>query len=154
MVRLSPTLGEDRLVFFFRDSSGWHGPQDVIADGEPMTGGTGTPAMIQSNFGTKGNFEMVVPLGNRLAHYFRDNDAPGLPWHGPFVFFDGTPRPASGPSQVIPISPMAVALLQSNFVTPGNLELIARLSPTLGDSKLAFFFRDTAGWHGPFDIVA
>jgi len=111
--------------------------------------------LIQSNFGFQGNFELVVPLGNHLAHYFRDNDAPGLPWHGPFVFFDSTShsKPGGGVAPM-PVKPTAVSLLQSNFVTPGNLELIVRLSPTLGEDKLVFFFRDAAGWHGPFDIVA
>jgi len=154
IVRLS-RLGEDRLVFFFRDAAGWHGPFDVVADGQPITGVTGNPALIQSNFGRQGNFELVVPLGNRLAHYFRDNDAPGLPWHGPFVFFDSTPPQSSGVHDPVPFSPTAASLLQSNFVTPGNLELIVRLfSPTRGEDKLVFFFRDKAGWHGPLDIMA
>lgn len=110
--------------------------------------------VIQSNFGRQGNFEMVVPLGSRLAHFFRDNDAPGRPWHGPFVFFDSSAK-SSGDGQVeaIPTAPTAVSLLQSNFVTPGNLELVVRLSPTIGEDRLVFFYRDATGWHGPFDIA-
>src|SRR5262249_33214072 len=109
---------------------------------------------IQSNFGRQGNFELVVPLGKRLAHYFRDNDAPGLPWHGPFIVFDSTFHQHPGDPEPVPFSPTAVSLLQSNFVTPGNLELIVRLSPTLGEDYLVFFFRDRAGWHGPLNIIA
>jgi hypothetical protein len=159
VVRMSPTLGEDRLFSFFRDASGWHGPVAIVADGQPIIGVTGNPTFIQSSFGKKGNFEMVVPLGNRLAHYFRDNDAPGFPWHGPFVFFDSTlhsPRVgAGGPVPApVPQSPTAVCLLQSNFGTPGHLELVVELSPTLGASHMVFFFRDDGGWHGPFEIVA
>src|SRR5690348_7291076 len=42
---------------------------------------------IQSRYGTKGNFELVVPLpGSGVAHFWRDNDAPGMPWKGPEIF--------------------------------------------------------------------
>jgi len=154
IARLSPTIGEDRLVSFFRDGTGWHGPFDMLADGNPIIGLTGNPAFIQSSFGRKGNFELVVPLGGRLAHYFRDNDIAGFPWHGPFVFFDSTLSSASGGTAGIPVSPTAVSLLQSNFGEPGNLELIARLSPTIGEDRLVSFFRDGTGWHGPSDMLA
>jgi hypothetical protein len=43
---------------------------------------SGTPSLIQSNFGIKGNFELVVPMSNGgLAHYWRNNDDPELPWY-------------------------------------------------------------------------
>lgn len=41
----------------------------------------GVPAIIQSLFGNKGNFEVVTPLlGGGLAHLWRDNDDPRYPW--------------------------------------------------------------------------
>src|SRR5262249_2744683 len=73
-----------------------------------------------------------------LAQYFRDNDAPGLPWHGPFIF--GT---EAGHID-------AVSLIQSNFTAGpgiGNLEIIARA----GD-RLVFFWKEDApgsSWQGP-----
>jgi hypothetical protein len=34
-----------------------------------------------------GNFELVTPLlSGGIAHFFRDNDDPNLPWSGPVVF--------------------------------------------------------------------
>jgi hypothetical protein len=153
MVRLTPTLGEDSLVFFYRDAQGWHGPLPVVADGTAVTGVTGDPAFLQSAFGKQGNFEMIVPKGKQVVHYFRDNDAPGLPWHGPFLVHDFTTG-ANGVIAPIPVAPTKVALLESNFGQPGNLELIVRLTPTLGEDSLVFFYRDAQGWHGPFPLVA
>ena len=72
-----------------------------------------------------------------LAHFWRDNDAAGLPWHGPTPF---------GSSDVYD----AVALIQSNFSTagsgPGNLEVIAHTG-----NRLDHYWRDDANpfpWHG------
>ena len=76
----------------------------------------GNPVLIQSRFGTQGNFELVVPQANGgLAFYWRNNDDPALPWNGPFPF-------GQNAGQVD-----AVSLIQSNFDSPGNLEVIARV---------------------------
>ncbi len=151
---VTPTIGDNRLVHFFRDTGGWHGPNDIVADGSPITGVTGHPSFIQGSFGRQGNFEMVVPMGRKLLHFFRDNDGVGFPWHGPVTVHDFTLGPGGGPVGGIPVEPTAVSLLESNFNQPGNLELVAVLTPTVGDDRLAHFFRDTGGWHGPIDIVA
>jgi hypothetical protein len=45
--------------------------------------------LIQSNFGTKGNFEPIVPVGAEiLRHWYRDNDNDNLnlPWVQTFTF--------------------------------------------------------------------
>jgi hypothetical protein len=101
---------------------------------------TGNPVMIQSRFGSRGNFELLCPLATGgLAAYFRDNDAPGVPWQGPTIF--GTDL-----GQVD-----AVTMIQSNFGSPGNLEVIARV----GD-RLKFLFRDSGPefkWSGPFPLI-
>ena len=106
------------------------------------TGTAATPTLIQGGFGTMGNFEVVVPLASGgLAHFWRDNDAPNLPWHGPTPF---------GSTEVYD----AVALIQSNFSTagggPGNLEVIAHTG-----NRLDHYWRDDVNpfpWHGPFAI--
>ena len=76
--------------------------------------------------------------GGGLDAFYRDNDAPGLPWHGP-VAFGGSAAYAD-----------PVSVLQGSFGTPGNLEMVARSGNQLHaywrDSGLAFT------WHGP--IVA
>jgi hypothetical protein len=130
----------NRLDFYWREDAlpwTWHGPFTI------ETGLTGNPSCIQSRFGLKGNFEMVAPLiGGGLAHFWRENDAPALPWHGPFPF---------GSSDTY----NEVALMQSNFSSsgfgPGNLELVAR-----SGNRLDFYWREDAlpwTWHGPFTIA-
>jgi hypothetical protein len=45
-----------------------------------LSGVTGNPAFIQGTLGTKGNFEVVAPQGDRLTHFYRDNDVPDDRW--------------------------------------------------------------------------
>ncbi len=135
----------NQLEYFWWDPVGWHGPYDVMVDGQRVTGVAGTPSLIQSRFGTKGNFELVVPLTEGgLGHFFRDNDALGLPWKQGQVPF-GT--------EIGQVD--AVSLIQSNFhatsVGPGNLELVARV----GD-RLAFFYKEdtrSSQWKRAADIA-
>jgi hypothetical protein len=40
--------------------------------------------LVQGSSGHKGNFEVVVPrVGGGFWAFWRDNDTPGFPWHGP-----------------------------------------------------------------------
>jgi hypothetical protein len=141
----------DRLITFWRDSGPsftWHGPYPVAVEGgsggcgrQPVTGVSGNPVLIQSRFGTKGNFELIVPLrAGGFAHYFRNNDDGALPWKAAPVFGQS--------AGVID----AVTLIESNFGVPGNLEVIARTG-----SQLVFFWRDSVSpltWHGAFPLIA
>src|SRR6266536_185784 len=124
----------DQLLFFWRDSGPsftWNGPY-------PITGGVqGRPALIQGRFGFSGNFELVTPLiGGGLAHMWRNNDDPALPWSAPLPFGVGTGYYS------------AVTMIESNFGDPGNLEVVAQTS-----DLLAFFWRDSGPsftWNGPY----
>jgi hypothetical protein len=128
----------DTLHFFWADMAGWHGPFPMVADGAAVSGTHGNPSLIQATYGGRGNFELLVPrTAGGLAHYWRDNDDPSLPWHGPILV-----APDAGRFD-------AVTLIQSNFGSPGNLEAVARA----GD-RLFFLWRDGNGWHGPFPLVA
>jgi hypothetical protein len=130
-----------RLVHYWRDDVNpfpW-----FVSFVIPGSAGTsGTPALIQGGFGSKGNFEVVVPMATGgLAHFWRDNDDPNLPWRGPTRF---------GSTDIYD----AVSLIQSNFSTggggPGNLEVIARTG-----SRLHHYWRDDVNpfpWNGPFSI--
>ncbi|MEZ4307172.1 MAG: DUF1929 domain-containing protein [Polyangiaceae bacterium] len=101
------------------------------------TGLRGTPGFIQSDHGTKGNFEVVVPVATGgLRHYYRNNDAAGLPWAATVTFGTGSGTYDS------------VALIQSNY--GGNLEVIARTGSTLHH-----YYRDrgTGQWGGPTQVA-
>jgi hypothetical protein len=109
----------------------------LVAVMKPAPARRGNRNFIQENWGRQGNFELLVPRGNMIRQYFRDNDAPGFPWH--FLREFGYPVP---PNQLGP-TPRSVACFQSNF---------------LGDGVhgLDFWFLDsrTSQWNGPFPLSA
>lgn len=128
----------DHLDFFWRNSGPefkWSGPETIAR------GVAGTPAMIQSTIGNKGNFELVVPLeSSGLAYYWRDNDDDYQRWIGPLMFGLNMGKVDS------------VALIQSNFGEPGHLEIVAQ-----ADGQLALFWRDSGPdfrWNGPQYLVS
>jgi len=129
---------DDQLVFFWRDSGpafNWNGPFGLGG------GVRGNPVLIQSRFGTQGNFELVAPAasGGGMLFWWRNNDDPSLPWAGPFPFGQALGNVDE------------ITMIQSNFGSPGNLELIARA----GD-RLYFFWRDSGpafSWNGPFVLA-
>src|SRR5262249_36229391 len=100
----------------------WHGPGFIVG------GATANAVLIQSRYGIMGNFEVVVPSSSGgLVHYSRNNDNPTLPWSGPTFFGQSL-------GQVD-----AVTMIQSNFGSPGNLEVVARVG-----NSLYTFIRDSA----------
>lgn len=98
------------------------------------SGFTGQPGFTQSKDWHE-NFEVVVPrLGGGLAHYWRDNSIPSMPWYGPNVFAQG-------------INFEAVSLIESNFDN-GNLEVVARAGQTL----YHIWRGDNLSWSTPREI--
>jgi len=114
-----------------------------------ITGVSGNPVLIQSRYGKKGNFEMVVPLATGgVKHFWRSNDEPIKPGKGPH-WHDGALF-ATELGQV-----EAVSLIQGNYTEsghgPGNFELVLRQ----GDRLFAYYLPDTppgAPWKGPFAL--
>src|SRR5260370_18240562 len=106
-----------------------------------MAGVAGVPALIQGTFGSMGNFEMVVPSASGgLLHFWRNNDADGLPWVGA-ESFGGSLGNVD-----------AVTMIQSNFGSPGHLEVVVRAG-----HQLYLFWRDSDAaftWNGPFPLMA
>ena len=102
---------------------------------------TGDPVLIQSRFGTQGNFELAMPTSRGLFSLWRNNDdMPALPWN--------IGAPAGEELGLV----SALSLIQSNFGSPGNLEVVARVG-----EKLFAFWRDsgpTFTWNGPTQISA
>ncbi|HKR64883.1 MAG TPA: LamG-like jellyroll fold domain-containing protein [Thermoanaerobaculia bacterium] len=120
----------DKLAYFSRNNivgQVWSGPQYIAS------GVAGTPSLIQSNYGTKGDFEVVVPLvSGGVGRFTRKNDLPGTPWVGPDVF---------AANLVVD----DVAMIESDFFD--HLEVVMRV----GD-KLAHVWRDQ--FHNPPDWSA
>jgi hypothetical protein len=116
----------------------WHGPGTIAP------GVRGAPSFIQSRFGIRGNFELIVPgSGSRLLHLWRNNDLPNLPWSPPTSFGAN-------------VTYDSVSVVQSNFTSsghgPGNLEVVARTG-----NHLHFYWREDAPpftWHGPSTIAS
>jgi hypothetical protein len=165
IVRLHPMPegNLDYLAFYFLESNvrQWEGPFPIIADGQPIDGVTGAPALIQGTWGQQGNFELLVPQGDHVAHFFRNNDDPTLPWHR----IPDLPTATNRPGGPFPVTftdlPLGVSLIQSNFKGDGirgNFEAIVRLHPMPeGDPDyLAFYFLESnvRKWKGPFPIIA
>ncbi len=116
-----------QLVHYFKDNSSATGPwtrAQVIANGV-----SGPGAIIQSDFksGTHGNFEVVVPIGGDLVHFFHDNSDVSLPW----TRAQTIAHRVSGPGTIV----------QSDFMTGahGNFEVAV---PVGGD--LIHFFHDNS----------
>ena len=158
IVRVSGPQGQDSLDFWYLDSSGgqggpWSGPFPLMVDGSAVTGVTGNPALIQSTWGAKGNFELLVPHGHAINHYYRDNDSPGFPWH----LAQQLSYPAVGSHHIGPF-PLGVTFIQSDFMADGfhgNFEAIVRVAPPFRGDRLDFWYFDSAAakWHGAFPVM-
>jgi hypothetical protein len=131
-------LDGHNLMHYWRDNStagfSWH-PSVAVS-----TASTGPACLIQSSFkgtpGSLGNFEALVLEGHNLWHYWRDNSAPGLPWHRSVL----VSAAATGQATMIESS------FRSNPGSPGNFEALVPEG-----NKLWHYWRDnsTAGfpWH-------
>jgi hypothetical protein len=127
----------------------------VLPDGNTVSGVTGRPAYIESDFG---NYEVIVPQGNRLAHYWRDNSAPNRPWH---KGLPDIPLLVSLTSQWVPdsISFFQSKIFRSGSGGNGNFEVLVHLTPsgivkggagTPTDILLTYFSDwGTGKWVGP-----
>jgi len=138
-------LEGSNLVHYWRDNSApglpWHRTVTV------SSAATGAACLIQSTFrgtpNSPGNFEALVLEGSNLVHYWRDNSAPGLPWH----------RSVTVSTNAI----SAASLIQSTFrgasSAPGNFEALVH-----EPGKLVHYWRDntTPGfpWHSSVTVSA
>jgi hypothetical protein len=131
---------DGRLYHFWRDSGPefqWSGPTAFAPDFEAA----GDPVLIQSRFGTQGNFELVVAAAaGGLAHFWRNNDDAALLWNGPTAFGQSL-GPVTG-----------VGMIQSNYGNPGNLEVLAN-----ANGQLYHLWRDSGpafAWSDPYHVNA
>jgi hypothetical protein len=130
-----PLKGTPPGLFFFSLATGDSASPGIISSRH-------SSFLIQSTFGKRGNFEVVVPRpGGGLSHFWRDNDDPSLKWHRGEDF-------ATNGGQV-----NAVSLIQSNFGSPGRgeLDLVVLESGCL----FSFSRGDQPGdrWQGPVPVM-
>jgi hypothetical protein len=148
----SGTLLSSALMHWFFDSRlfQWFGPFQVVADGQPVTGVTGTPAVLQGDWHGPGAFELLVPIGGQLVHFYRDHSSPAYIWHR-----NGA-QPSMSVGSTVHI-PLAVTLIASSFTADENrnLEAIVWLRPTGAATGgiLAHYFYNGRRWEGPFPLV-
>ena len=117
------------LVHHFLDTNdtnrGWQ-RGGVISDQA-----TGPGSLIQSSFGPRGNFEVVVLEGRNLVHHFLDTNDTNRGWQRGGVISDQATGPGS--------------LIQSSFGPNGNFEVVV-----LEGRNLVHHFIDTSdfskGW--------
>jgi lysyl endopeptidase len=99
------------MAHYWRDNDGsheWHGPTVFGTN----AGVVDAVSLIQSTFGGGHHLEVVARIGDRLAHFWRGNDAQ---WRGPTdVFASGA---AGTPS-----------LIQNRFGAPGDFEVVTPLA--------------------------
>jgi hypothetical protein len=127
---------------------------DVTMPGKPLAPWRHSGWLLQGTFGSWGNDEMVLPLGDHLAHYWRDNDTAGYPWHGPTVL----PPPGHGPrgpgSEALAVTFGSVSVIETNLGDEQALTVIATALDTAGKHFLIGYTRDSGGWHGPDPLTA
>lgn len=133
------------LFFFWRsnpeDHFQWHGPLQIVLEGQDFPGPGGNLALVEGNFGSKGtNFELLGIVASLLGgqgpifHAFRNNDLAEMPWAVTAKFGES-------------LREGAIAMIESNFGSPGTLEVAIRLE----SGGLAWAWRDPNSiWHGPF----
>jgi hypothetical protein len=99
----------------------WHDNSNVTSawqrGGLVTSDATGPACIIQSTFGSPGNFEVVVLQGGSIWHHWHDNSNVASPWQpGGRVAMNAT-----GPACII----------QGNYGSPGNFEVVAPIGPVL-----------------------
>jgi hypothetical protein len=106
----------------------------------------GRPALIQSDYGGQGNFEVVVAkTDGGLQHYWRDNDNPARTWNTGPPFMTSLRQP--------PYRFHDVTMFQSSY---GRLEVFA--AEKFAEKKTTYkliHYRSGLGqpWQGPINAV-
>ncbi|MCW5854341.1 MAG: DUF4185 domain-containing protein, partial [Anaerolineae bacterium] len=77
-------LEGNELIHYFKDNGSLSNPWRRAGFPPITTRATGPAWLIEGSFGRSsgrpGNFELIVPEGNDLVHYFKDNSSLNNPW--------------------------------------------------------------------------
>jgi Concanavalin A-like lectin/glucanases superfamily len=77
------------LLHYRRDNDQIGEPWSSTTFVDIFAGRAGAASLIQSNYGANGHFDAVGRYGDRLVHYWRDNDDPLRPWTRTETFAQG-----------------------------------------------------------------
>jgi hypothetical protein len=147
IVRMHPVVGDDYLeqYSFNAGTNTWRAIGRVRVNGKQILV-TGKPSLIQSTYGNPGNFEILVPEGQNVIHYFNDRqDRPE--WHRVAALYPPTTN-APGRPIIVSDRVLAVSIIQSTFNQPGNFEAVIYRHGVIGHSRNSssvdtFFFDST-----------
>lgn len=151
VLRVLPRGGAPaRLDFWWFDSARltWNGPTAITADGIPVVGTTADPALLQGDWGQAGNFELLVPMGSRIHHYARNNDANPPSWAHLHEFGYGRDR------LVRHVSFIALRNAMGDG-THADFAALVR-SQVFGEPEMHDLWRfgsETRAWTGPEQVV-
>lgn len=132
-------LEGSHLFHYFKDNGSIHNPW-IRVPTPISTRATGPGCIIEGSFGKSssrpGNFEVIVPEGNVLAHYFKDNNSIHNPWVRAGAVISTR---ATGPGCIIEGS------FGKSTTRPGNFEVVV-----LEGSELIHYFKDNGSIHNPW----
>lgn len=120
----------------------WSAAERVLMDGRSQ----GRPAFIQSTYGARGNFEVVVAkMNGGLAHYWKNNDYPNPAWNEGSAF-------GAAPNQLL-YQFDNVTMFQSSY---GRLEAFVTEKFSKGKASYKLIhYRSGLGrpWEGPIHAL-
>jgi len=132
------------LAHYWRDNDSeeltWHGP-NKFGEGAGRIEGV---ALIQSDFGERGNLELVAVDygGHNLMHFWRDSAA--LEWHGPVQI---------SKKELVPIFSGNPSMIRGNSGHRGNFEVVVPRA----EGGFSYYWRDNdtleLSWDGPVDFA-
>jgi hypothetical protein len=130
-------LQGNNLIHYWKDNSifGFSTPwQPALVAGSPeiiTTKASGRASLIQSDYyaNDHGRFDLVVPEGSNLVHYWSDNTAPQSPWRGGEIIT----AQSTGPG----------CIMQSDYLAGGNgrFEVLA-----LEGTNLVHYIQQGGAW--------
>ena len=104
--------------------------------------------MFQSKIGRQGDFELLVPIGDEIAHLYRDNDS-GMVWKRRATLERASTGAHGGVMASTPVAAVAAYQSMDGVAGSPNLEAIVRRHSAVlgvgGDTFEAWWFDPAAG---------
>jgi hypothetical protein len=137
-------LSEGGLAYYWRDNDSddlvWHGPSK-FGEGAGRIEGV---ALIQSDFGERGNLELVAVDygGHNLMHFWLDSST--MEWHGPIQI---------SKKALVPIFSGNPSMIRSKSGRRGNFEVVVPRA----EGGFSYYWRENdtpeLSWEGPVDFA-